>query len=144
MNYDSRQKRSGSVLFITLIVAGILGLTLGSYLYWVRTQNLMVAESQAWNAALAVAEAGIEEGMAHLNSTFGTNIDRSSDGWTDNGGYYGPVGRTVFRGSETNGSYSAIISVDYLPRVTATGYTIVPAISQPIARVVQVETASSP
>src|SRR5206468_3714171 len=63
--------QAGSVLMLTLFLAIILGTTLASYLYWVRTQNLLVSESQAWNSALAIAEAGIEEGMAQININAG-------------------------------------------------------------------------
>src|SRR5689334_25372286 len=66
-------RERGSVLAITLVLALILGTTLGGYLYWVHTQNLLVVQSQAWNWALALAEAGIEEGMAQVNAGFGTN-----------------------------------------------------------------------
>src|SRR5689334_21441216 len=88
---NRNSKIQGSVLVITLILSVILGTTLGGYLLWVRSQTMMVAESQAWNAALALAEAGIEEGMAQLNvagtnyvSSAGTNFSHSA------GGIYGP------------------------------------------------------
>src|SRR6266481_9820604 len=68
-----RLTRTGSVLVITLLLAAILVLTMGGYLWWVRTQNLLVAESQAWNSALALAEAGIEEGMAQINLNVGAS-----------------------------------------------------------------------
>ena len=71
LRVKARTGEFASVLFITLILAGLLGLTLGSYLYWVRTQNLLVSESQAWNTALTIAEAGVEEGMAQLNVALG-------------------------------------------------------------------------
>src|SRR2546430_17066557 len=70
---DRRRPQSGGVLIVTLLLASILGFTLGSYLYWVRTQNLLVAESQSWNAALALAEAGIEEAMTQINVMSGTD-----------------------------------------------------------------------
>src|SRR6266481_6885921 len=71
IRFDRCHQGSASVLVITLLLASILGITLGSYLYWVRTQNLLVAESQTWNSALALAEAGIEEGLAQINVNFG-------------------------------------------------------------------------
>src|SRR3989442_1088419 len=70
---DNRfSNQAGSVLVMSLVLAIILGTTLASYLYWVRTQNLLVAESQAWNSALNIAEAGVEEGMAQINVNVGT------------------------------------------------------------------------
>src|SRR5260221_12454492 len=87
---------AGSALLMTLILALALGLVLASYLYWVGTQKNLVAESQAWNAALALAEAGIEEGMAQINVSVGTpsaldytNSIHSNFG-TPNNGVYGP------------------------------------------------------
>src|SRR6185436_11256173 len=93
---------TASVLWISLILAGILGLTLGTCLYMVRTQNVLVAESQAWNATLALAEGGIEEGLAQINIAAGnfsstssaTNFTPSaSTNWGGSGAQYGPVSR---------------------------------------------------
>ena len=66
-------REKASVLVITLLLALILGVTLAGDLSWARSQRVLVAESQAWNWALALAEAGIEEGMAQVNVPFGTN-----------------------------------------------------------------------
>ncbi len=52
---------------------------MASYLALVSSQNKSVMRSLAWNTAINVAEAGIEEAMAHLNKN-GTN--RSADSWT--------------------------------------------------------------
>src|SRR5215470_13768608 len=90
-----RQNQRGSVLVLTLVLALLLGSTLASYLYWVRTQNLLVAESQAWNAALAIAEAGVEEGMAQINVNVGSvgspNLLDYSSSIATNGWGAGPV-----------------------------------------------------
>src|SRR5436309_11390756 len=104
---------SASVLVITLILTVILGVSLGSYLLWVRSQNVLVAESQAWNAALAIAEAGIEEGLAQVNVGFGTNYLPSvaTNGWGPlTAGVYGPRTNAL-----VNGSYSVVISNDFPP-----------------------------
>src|SRR6266478_4073541 len=91
-------QQSGGVLIVTLLLASILGITLGSYLYWVRTQNLLVAESQSWNSALALAEAGIEEGLSQINVNFGQGDPTAVGNYTNSaannfgfsGGVYGP------------------------------------------------------
>jgi hypothetical protein len=137
---SKRQKQSASVLLITMMLATILGATLAGYLYWVRTQNLLVVESQAWNTALACAEAGIEEGMAQINANFGTNyVPSISTNWPSSiAGVYGP--RT---GTFTNGSYSVIVVPTVpCPTIIATGYTIVPLVGRQIARTVQVTTTN--
>ena len=60
-----------------------------SYLVLVQTQTNSVARSQTWNSAMAVAEAGIEEGLAEVNrgspsvSTNGNSISTSAWGWTN-------------------------------------------------------------
>lgn len=129
---------------VTLFMVALIGFFLFSYLYLVRTQRVQVARSQAWNAALAMAEAGLEEAFAQINPGVPapTNYDRTSNGWgAANGGFYGPMSRTI-----TNmGSYSVIIGTDpSSPVLISTGYVTVPALSStPISRVVQLTTAYS-
>ena len=154
IRFDRRHRGSASVLVITLLLASILGITLGSYLYWVRTQNLLVAESQAWNSALALAEAGIEEGMAQINVAAGTDsaanyvpsvLTNFGSLGAQSPGVYGPRSNTLVLGS-----YSVTIqppanpSVTIGPTITAIGHTQVPLVSKPIARTVQVTTSIKP
>lgn len=137
-----RQGASGSVLMITLAVVLILGLLLGSYLIMVSTQNASIARSQAWNTALTVAEAGVEEALAQLNPgalNFNTNIDRAANGWGNSGGVYGPANRTL-----SVGSYGVIITADTFPIIYSTGYTTVPALSAHLSRVVRASTTTAP
>src|SRR5690606_17010453 len=77
MKTGNRQDE-GSVLTVILVVIVLIGITLGSYLGLVANQDLCVQRSLAWNSGIAVAEAGIEEALAHLNRN-GTN--RVGDGW---------------------------------------------------------------
>src|SRR5215510_5627371 len=58
----------GSTLAITLITCTILATLVGSYFGLIQTQNRSVARSQSWNQALTVAEAGVDEALALLNS----------------------------------------------------------------------------
>ncbi len=58
----------GSALAMTLIICALLGALLGSYFYLIRTQHFLVDRSQRWHQTLVVAEAGVEEAMALLNS----------------------------------------------------------------------------
>ena len=150
--YLSRpQRSSGGVLIVTLLLASILGFTLGSYLYWVRTQNLLVAESQTWNSALALAEAGIEEGMAQINVNVGgdpTVVSNYVPSAVTNfgslsGGAYGPKTNSTL----SSGSYSVTITPPPQgsdptngPTISAVGYTTLPIVGRPIARKVQVTT----
>src|SRR5262245_32911600 len=87
-------KNQGSILMIGLLIAIIIGIVLGSYLYLIRTQNISVMRSQGWNAALAMAEAGVEEALSQLNPQ--KFFDSGSFDWSANG--WGPA---------VNGAYNA-------------------------------------
>src|SRR5688500_20264502 len=76
------EKRRGSILTLILVVVVLIGITLGSYLHLVSNQNQSIVRSQQWNAAIPLAEAGIEEALAHLNKNM---TNRSLDGWTTEG-----------------------------------------------------------
>jgi hypothetical protein len=69
-------------MLVVMVMTIIVGVTLASYLHLVSNQNLAIVRSMAWNHAVAVSEAGIEEAMAHLNSN---TTNRTRDGWTLNG-----------------------------------------------------------
>jgi hypothetical protein len=58
----------GVALLLTCLgVAILIGLPLTYFLVTAQVENLTVARSQAWNNALVVAEAGVEEGLAFVN-----------------------------------------------------------------------------
>ena len=86
--------QSGSILFTTLIIAGILGVGLASYLTLVGQQSRSVARSQNWNQSLVLAEAGIEDALQLMNKFAGspalTNWVNTSavDNWSRNGTVY--------------------------------------------------------
>src|ERR1041385_675666 len=69
MTLRSSSRNDGSVLIVTMLICGIMTFLMASYLSMVKTQNFSVARAQAWNQALVVAEAGVEEAMSHLNDT---------------------------------------------------------------------------
>ena len=50
--------RAGSVLVVTLVLIGVMGLVLLSYLTMVGNQTKLNARSQTWNSCLVLAEAG--------------------------------------------------------------------------------------
>jgi hypothetical protein len=129
---------------LTLFLAVLLGTTLASYLYWVRTQNLLVAESQAWNAALAIAEAGVEEGMAQINVNVGNvgapNLLDYSSSINNN---WPPAGPGPHSKSNPNLGYSVIVSNDVPPTIFSTGTSSVPILGQPVTRTVMVKTMTN-
>ena len=133
-----------SVLFVTLGLASLLILFMYYYLNLMRAQNVAVARSQAWNAAMAAAEAGVEEALAHLNpGAAALEVNRSANGWGDPdlvAGFYGPQTRTLVAGSQYSVKFTS-----YTPlTITSTGSVTVAAIPATLTRVVQVVATSVP
>ena len=126
---------------VTLFMVGLLGFFLFAYLYLVRTQRGFVARSQGWNAAMATAEAGIEEALAQLNpGAPAPSINRSANGWgTATNGIYGPVTRSM----TNNSSYSVVYTTDTFPVIISTGTVYVASINATLTRVVRVTTADA-
>ena len=85
---------------LTLLTALVIGVTLASYLTLVSSQNASTMRSLAWNSALPVVEAGIEEALSQLHTmcvNFKNGINDPSAGslmaanqWQrlSNGNYY--------------------------------------------------------
>jgi hypothetical protein len=116
-----RAKR-GSVLIIMLVTMAIIGISLGSYLHLVSNQNLSIMRSMAWNSAISVAEAGVEEAMAHLNAN---TTNRVQDGWSSNG--TNVVKERVLAGNR----YRVFINRDIdPPQVLAEAYALHPRTGQ--------------
>jgi len=137
---------------VTLYIAILFGMFLGAYFYLARQQNNLVARSQGWNAAISMAEAGVEEALAQMNPgasllvTWGLShpeVDFNANGWgPPSGGFYGPMNRTMAIGSSTN-SYSVVFTTDTLPIIYCTGYVTIPALSATLSRTVRVTTTNA-
>jgi hypothetical protein len=84
---SSNRQNQGNVLLVTLVITGVLGLTLASYLTMIASQNRSVVRSQTWNSSIPLAEAGIEEAIVHLNKNCLWNpitsapVNWYADGW---------------------------------------------------------------
>lgn len=102
--------RSGNALIIVLVVSAIMGISLASYLGMVSNQNISIMRSLAWNTAVPVAEAGVEEAMAHLNKNL---TNRTADGWTLEGT------NVVKEGTIGDGKYKTYVSVAEPPVITS-------------------------
>jgi hypothetical protein len=128
------QAEEGSALIISLTAAVLLGVTICSYLLLISSQNQSVDRSQHWNAALDIAEAGVEEGMAQMNSS--TNVSGlgylSANGWNQSGGVFGPVTRNL-----SGGFYTAWF-ITNPPTIYSTGYVTVPVNGAIVSRKVKV------
>jgi hypothetical protein len=146
MNIQARNQNPerGGVLIATLFITAAIVVGLGSYMVLVRAQYVSVARSQAWNAALELAEGGVEEAMAQLNpgaTAKNISVDRTANGWgSASGGHYGPVSRTI----ATNSSYSVLFTDVTFPVIYSTGYVRLPDISATLTRVVCVATTNVP
>jgi hypothetical protein len=137
----NRHGQQGTVLMVTLFIAFLFGLFLYSYLNSVQEQKALVARSQSWNAALTLAEGGVDEALAQLNPGAPQPvIDRTANGWgAASGNLYGPVARSL-----SSGSYSVVFTTDTYPVIYATGYVTVPILSATLTRVVRVGTTNAP
>src|SRR5882762_8773340 len=76
------QAQSGNALMFTVVLTGIIGFVLATYLTLVQSQNGANARSQSWNSTMPIVEAGLEDALAHLNKNGLTNGSLTADGWT--------------------------------------------------------------
>jgi hypothetical protein len=137
---SARAAHRGSAIIIALTVVTITAIMLGSYLTLVQFQTSSVARSQAWNASIAMSEAGVEEGMALLNKFYPSSDTNkwnwtaglAADGWSDivAGGGITSIHRDIY--SDAAGTYSYDVTINTntgIPQITAIGhvpYTSVP------------------
>jgi Tfp pilus assembly protein PilX len=80
-----KSRRRGGALLVAMILCGILCVSVAGYLSLIQQQNRASARSQCWNTAMAVVEAGVEEGLQELNSGM---QNPGSDGWSYDGTVY--------------------------------------------------------
>src|SRR6266404_2584099 len=139
---------SGSALAITLLTCAILGTLVGSYLYLGATQQLTVTRSQNWNQAMVVAEGGVEEAMALLNSgVLGTNFALTPLWYSAGGGVFtNDTSRLACKFGSTNSAssyYQVSITNAFAganPVIISKGYVPGPISSPVLTRVVRIET----
>jgi hypothetical protein len=100
MKFPAPQRHRGSILVITLFTGLTIGIVLASFLTLVASRYKLTARSMSWNVAMPVAEAGVEEALTKLNTSFAVP---ASNGWTA----ATLSGQTVYTKSRTlpDGSY---------------------------------------
>jgi len=125
--------QAGSTLIVTLTTAGILGAILGTYLSITSQENLKVKRSVGWNAALPLAEAGLEEACSQICQNTNAYI---ADGWGANSNAVAPYSKTRFIG---DGYYTVYINgwMGGVAAITSTGYGHWTGGSNYISRTVQ-------
>ena len=137
------EQNDGGSLIVTLVITLVLGLMLASYLMLVQSQHVSTARSQAWHAALILAESGAEEALAQLNAgvTNGPPAVSGGNGWGLSDGRYrpDPPERTLL-----NGSYAVAYSASAPPLIQSTGYASLSGSGAVLARVIQVTTTNAP
>src|SRR4051812_12971284 len=113
-----RGNQRGGALIMVLVITTLIGSMLVAYLSMLKSQNLYSSRSLAWNTAMPMAEAGIEEALAHINYSGTTNL--ASNGWLKTNNQY------VSERTLTNGYAKMMISTDTSPFIIATGYVKAP------------------
>lgn len=108
MNVPRKSNQSGAALLTALILCTILSLVVMYYLSLTQQQTLLSARSQSWNTAIATTEAGLEEGLQHLNDD---TANLTANGWSFNGTVYQSPTRTFPNGS----SYVSVIDMSADP-----------------------------
>ncbi|HEV2393919.1 MAG TPA: hypothetical protein VG146_16320 [Verrucomicrobiae bacterium] len=130
---EPSQKESGSTLVLALIIVGISFVVVGSYVGLALNRNKVAMHSMAWNQAMAVAEAGVEEGLAQIQYSI-----TPTNGWSGAGGVYSLARNSPFGG--TNSHFAVNFTSADPPVITSTGYVRAPLLSGYIKRVVRVTT----
>lgn len=136
-NIQTRSNIRGSILIVTLVTGMIIGVVIASYLTLVSHQNATVARSQTWNAALAAAEAGVEEALAQLNpGGLKKTINRGANGWAFDGQFYNaPSPRSL-----KNASYEVRFTNSFYPVIYSKGYASNAALGTVLMRQIEVKT----
>ncbi len=139
---STQQTNQGSAIAVTFMTCIVLGLLMGSYLYLVQGQRQSVARSQSWNQAIVVAEAGVDEAMALMNSgVVGTNF--AVFPWKNAGG--GNFTNRPTPSQFTNSYYSVTINTSGTnPVITSTSYVPAPISKTLLSRTVRVQTRPRP
>jgi hypothetical protein len=130
-------KKQGSVLMAALVIAAVIGLALLSYLSLANSQNVMTVRSEAWNSAMPIVEAGIEEAIAHLTTN---PADWGTNGWK------GKTGDCAIERSlgDQYGYYTVTITNRATPVILARGRVRAPLATNYITRTVRVDLIMRP
>jgi hypothetical protein len=123
---------AGNVLVISIVTCMLMGMGLASYLTLVQSQNRMVMRSRTWNAAIPVAEAGIEEALTHLNVCGDSNRATNGWSWIDQ--------QFVISRTFDNFRYSVGLDSSNQPIIFSTGYVQNAQGVREVSRIVRVAT----
>ncbi len=138
--HKKSNKHKGSVLIVTLLIGAILGILMGSYLLMVQTQHFSVTRARAWNDAVVVAEAGVEDAMAHINCT-----NTIGGKWSPLNGWQYTLGSGTYWKTNAYLGYYVQFQVppavtNLYPVITAISYVPGPIGTPAVSRTVRVKT----
>lgn len=124
----------GHVLLVTVCVVAIVGTVLIGYVRLATNQKHLVVRSQVWNLAMPMAEAGVDEALAHCNEN--NAVAMASNGWEK-------IGSDYFKTNWIAGGYYVARISDTRPYVIfSTGYYPIPTTTKYASRTVRVITKS--
>jgi len=117
---------------MVVAVVALIGLSLAAFLKLTASQHQFTMRSQIWNSCIPVAEAGIEEALAHAENNYETNM--VSNGW----GY----GDHAYTKTNTvgDGFYEVAISEKTPYTIVSRGYLPMPGRDHYLFRTVRVHT----
>ena len=118
---DLRQAQTrGSVLIVSMILCAVIGISLASYLQLGRTGLVISNRALYSNAAMNLAENGLEEAMYAINKTVAdSSYDWADNGWTTSSPVPAGDARRVLPAS---GTYTFDQGVTGTVRVYVVGY----------------------
>ena len=123
-----RAPQRGNVMLLTVITMGLVSFLLVTYLHLVQGQNSSITRSQAWNGAMPVIEAGIEDALTHINNHGSTNL--ACDGWV-----YNSINRTYSMTRYVGSSFYVVTITNYLqgapnnlPAIDSKAYVLMPTL----------------
>ena len=120
------------VLIVTVCVVAIVGTVLIGYVRLAMNQKHLVVRSQVWNLSMPMAEAGVDEAMAHCNENNAGAM--ASNGWEK-------IGSDYFKTNWIGSGYYVVRISDTQPYVIySTGYYPIPTTTKYALRTVRVIT----
>lgn len=127
----SLRRKVANALLVTLFMMLILAVSIAGYMAYVQQQNKLGTRSQTWNMAMAIAEAGVEEGLEVLNSGI-TNGPPASGVFTGSGWTLVGNSNYVIERDLPGGYYYVTNDMsDWLhPVITSRGFVQMPAMAK--------------
>jgi hypothetical protein len=113
----SANRESGTVLVTTLVITGLVTVAVAAVLMIVQQQNYFSARSQTWSSEIPIAEAGVEEAMAHVNT-------RPKKYWTE--GWVLTGTNVSKRRTVGDGYFYTVISTAKPPVIVSVGFGRIP------------------